>query len=507
MRLPLRAGWVRSAAAFVLLTVVSAAWGLSVPLFSAPDEPSHVVKAAAVANGQLGWRDIGGVPHVRVAAVFLRTDVHECYQHRPETSAACAPDFVGGTERTDVPTLAGRYPPLYYALVGLPLRLSPDARGVYAARALSAALSAALLAAALSSAVTLGRHGWPVVGLAAGMTPIALYLSGMVNPNGFEVAAAACLWTSGAAVLLAPPGPVPQALVFRTAVAGALLCLTRGLSPLWAAAIVLVLLLLVPLARLRDPDLRRPLLLCAGVLATTGVLASLAAARAGLVPGTGADVGLLDRVRLSTGRTPRFVRQTVGEFGWLDAPTPALALVLWLTVVSTLVVLGLAVGTRRQTVALLLLLVLVVVVPVALEVAQSNAIGPFWQGRYQLPLALGVPLLAALACSRAPVEPRRLSAVVLPALAVAHLASWAWVVRRYAVGLDGPLDPRSSTAWSPPLPLELLLSVQVVAVSLLAVLLHRCGPAAHDAGPQTGDDLAMLRRQAGAGPGGGAVSG
>jgi hypothetical protein len=501
MRLPPRSGWAPSAAAFVLLTVVSAVWGLSVPLFSGPDEPSHVVKAAAVANGQLGARDIDDVPHVRVAAVFLRADVHECYQHRPETSAACAPDFVGGTERTDVPTLAGRYPPLYYALVGLPLRLSPDAGGVYAARALSAALSAALLAAALSSAVALGRRGWPVLGLAAGITPLALYLSGMVNPNGFEVAAAACLWTSGAAVLLAPPGPVPHALVARTAVAGALLCLSRGLSPLWAALVVLVLLLLVPLARLAGPELRRPLLLCTGVIATSGVLASLAAARAGLVPGTGADVGLLDRVRLSAGRTPRYVRQTIGEFGWLDAPTPDLALALWLTVVCALVVLGLAAGTRRQTVALLLLLGLVVVVPVALEAAQSNAIGPFWQGRYQLPLALGVPLLAALACSRAPVESRRVSVVVLPALAVAHLASWAWVVRRYAVGLDGPLDARSSTAWSPPLPLELLLPVQVVAVSLLAVLLHRCGPAAHDAEVQTGGQRGTFRGQAGAGPG------
>ena len=67
-----RAGWWASFLAFGLLGVI---WALTVPPVSGPDEAAHVVKAAAVARGDLRtdvrWAentDVGPrVPHTSVA--------------------------------------------------------------------------------------------------------------------------------------------------------------------------------------------------------------------------------------------------------------------------------------------------------------------------------------------------------------------------------------------------------------------------------------------------------
>src|SRR5258705_2111054 len=45
---------------FLLVFAVEIVWAFAMPLFSAPDEPSHVIRAAAVARGQL----LGDTPRV-----------------------------------------------------------------------------------------------------------------------------------------------------------------------------------------------------------------------------------------------------------------------------------------------------------------------------------------------------------------------------------------------------------------------------------------------------------
>jgi hypothetical protein len=59
-------------------------------------------------------------------------------------------------------------------------------------------------------------------------------------------------------------------------------------------------------------------------------------------------------------------------------------------------------------------------------------VGYFWQGRYTLPLAVGVPLVAA-AGSRARLG-RRSLALLLAVLAVCHLVGYVITLGRYTVG-------------------------------------------------------------------------
>jgi hypothetical protein len=152
--------WRTYWASLAVFSVLLGLWGLATPRFAVPDEPAHFVKAAAVARGQLiGPPERPTRFHLPPGIVDARFQTG-CFVFKPEVPADCPPGQGGsGTGSRDVVayTAAGKYPPAYYALVGLPTLVWPDLRSVHAARGLSAALSAALLAAALTAAAASRR--------------------------------------------------------------------------------------------------------------------------------------------------------------------------------------------------------------------------------------------------------------------------------------------------------------------------------------------------------------
>jgi hypothetical protein len=476
-----------------LLFGVIALWSVSGPLFSGPDEPSHVVKAAAVVRGELvgtdrvmGNRD-DPLPRtatfVRVPEIYsLAHRMPQCYAFRPEITAGCAGAFVGSAEQVEAPTYAGHYQPLYYAIVGLPTLLLASAKGVFLMRFLGGAVSAALLASALSSAASFRRAGVLVLGTVLAMTPMVLYSASVVNPSALEISAALCVWVS-ALVLAAGIGTGdPRRLVVRIGVGGALLVLSRGLSPLWLAMIAVVALIVARRDVLPGLARRRDVRLCALGLLTATVAASAWLLLAGTLdardaPSTSTP-SFAGAIRSSLGGTDSAVREMIGSYGWLDVDGPTLTRHIWLGAVGAAVLGAFAVGRRRYVVGLTLLLSAVVMVPVLLEASRAGTLGLFWQGRYTLPLAVGVPPLAALAILDRVREPpallARLSAVLLGALALGHVLAYAVATRRYAVGSSGPvMYVLSRHAWQPPLPAWALLFGFVAVTAALATWLHR----------------------------------
>ena len=93
------------------------------------------------------------------------------------------------------------------------------------------------------------------------------------------------------------------------------------------------------------------------------------------------------------------LQQMIGVFGWLDTNSPGFTLFLWIVALGSVLTLALLVGPRRLVVATTAILVLTVLLPIALEVPSVCAAGYFWQGRYTLPLAVGVPVLAGIAAA------------------------------------------------------------------------------------------------------------
>ncbi len=464
--------WRTFWAALVVLSALLGLWGLATPLFAVPDEPAHVLKSAAVVRGQLtGPPGAPTAVDVPPALESIRLQAG-CFAFQPEVTADCAPGYTGPTEGPDrrAFTQAGRYPPGYYALVGLPTLVWTDLGVVHAVRGVSAALCAALLAAAVTAAASTGSR-LLVLGVGVAVTPMALFLSSGVNPSGTEIAAAVALWTAGLALVLS--GGPPAGPVLATAGSAAVvLALSRPISPFWVALIGLGLLLVA--GRRRSLELVRR----SSVRVWLALLVLAGAAQAGWVLGVGAlelygaaqDLTVRQRLEGSLALTDERLQQMVGWFGWLDTQAPVGVHITWAAAVLAVVLLGLR-AARPARAALVALLVLgTVAVPVVLELGSANTVGFYWQGRYTLPLAVGVPLVAAVAGRSAVRVPQSLLAVVVAALAACHVLALVTALGRYTVGTGngwGLLD----VVWSPPLPAVALAAGAVVAALAWSALL------------------------------------
>ena len=106
-----------------------------------------------------------------------------------------------------------------------------------------------------------------------------------------------------------------------------------------------------------------------------------------------------------------------------------------------------------------------------LQASQMEAHGLIFQGRYILPLAAGVVLVAARAIDEAGDDlVARLSGVVsivLVLTVVGHLVSIWFAARRFAVGVGGPVF-FVREGWTPGISLAVPLAVAAVAVPALA---------------------------------------
>ena len=448
--------WRTFAVSLGVLSTLLGLWGLATPLFGVPDEPAHFLKSAGVVRGQVtglpGLPTAVSVPPA-LAATRLQTG---CFVFQPAVPADCAPGY-DGPDGPDVEarTQAGRDPPAYSALVGLPTLVWTDLASVYAVRGVSAALCAALLAAAVTAAAATGRR-LLVLAVGLALTPMALFLGAAVNPSGPEIAAALALWSAGTALALAT-GPPSRPVLTTAGLAGVVLVLSRPISPLWLAVIGLSVLVIA--GRGRVLELAR----LGSVQAWVAVLVLAAAAQTAWVLlagslelfGTPQRLTVRDRLAGSLERTDQRLQQMVGWFGWLDTPAPVWVHLGWAGAVVLLAGLGLRRAALSRAVLLAGLVVLVVAVPTALEVASANVVGFYWQGRYTLPLGVGVVLVAAALGRRAAPVPVGLQVVLLALVGTAHVASFVVALGRHTVGTGnglGLLDVR----WEPPLPAPVL---------------------------------------------------
>jgi hypothetical protein len=442
---------------------------------SVPDEPAHTLKAVAIAKDD--WTTAASVVRrgsqslyettVRVPRAYAELGAG-CYMFRPSVTAGCARPV--SADRTIVPatTEAGTYPPLFYVVVGWPSRLLSPFRALYAMRVCSVLVCAALLASALLSAMRLGR-GLVIAGVALAVTPMTLFLIGSINPNGLEIAAALCLWLSWLN-LLEEAGPAPGRLLARLVASAILLAAARPLSPLYLTVILItVLLMAAKRGRLVElwSDYRVRVSLAALGITLAGSVAFIVANHSygsfnGTPPPGHPGVGKLaqESLRLTGDRT----RQMVGVLGWLDTPLPRWAATAWIGAVLLLVAAAVAVGTWRRRLVLVVSVAGVVATPILSEVVVGARYGHVWQGRYSLPLAVGIPMLSAWVVGEWSGFPHRGLAMVSVVaavgagaiLVVAHLTS----MTRYVVGLPHNLFAYlGGGGWTPPVEAPALLGL------------------------------------------------
>ncbi|MFL6115868.1 MAG: DUF2142 domain-containing protein [Catenulispora sp.] len=443
--------WLLALIGFFL---VAAGWAFASPMSSAPDEPSHLVKAAATARGEF----VNSTTRHEVKGGFEKTwlgyplpakyatldAMSACFRNKL-VSASCGKKF--GTDDTTeiVETSAGNYNPAYYFPVGLPSLVLPGIGALYGMRLMSALLNAALLATAVGVAAGWRRPGWPVLGVVVCGTPMTLFLSGTVNSNGMEATAAVLAWTAGLSLALDTdprPGQVTRRAV-ALAVGGALLANTRSLGVLFMLSVLVALVVLAGPRTLARLARQRGVQISAAVLAVGGGAAVLwnryadGLTTSSLSFPTLTPHGVGTEVFWNSGS---YIIQIVGSLGWLDVALPPGAVIAWYAVAGLLVLSALSCARWREAAVMVVLVVGTVVIPIVAQVLEAKRFGIGWQGRYILAWALGVPVLAGLLVARrlGPELPaaleRRAPTVAAVVLGLAGIAAFYWSMTRYAHG-------------------------------------------------------------------------
>lgn len=167
-------------------------WALATARYGGPDEPGHVLRSASVASGQLLGDPVPGLVAgfrgVTVPAA-LATGDPRCFRHDRRLPATCATVDSDATGTRDAATSVGSYPPWYYALVGVPVRMLGEPSEVIWYRLVAAAWCAIVLGLCLARAE---RTGTAVV--IAAISPAMWFLLGVVNPNSLEIALVLLAW-------------------------------------------------------------------------------------------------------------------------------------------------------------------------------------------------------------------------------------------------------------------------------------------------------------------------
>jgi hypothetical protein len=496
---------------FGLFFALSLVWTFTTPPLGAGDELSHVVRAHALADGDWTGSSKAGEPtfarFVHVPAIYGTVGVANlCFVFDQHAPASCS-SFEGTLEDVELRTDAGRHPPAYYAAVGFPTKFVDPLTRVDLMRVINAAICAALIASAVASTRRLQGRALVATGIVLAITPTTLYMFGIVNPNAPEVAAAIALWVAGTLLVRAAPEErVDHRLVARVGVAASILVLTRQTSPFWLLLIGLTLLALSSRATLRKILTDRTAQVWGGVV-TAAVVAQLA--WIAIVkpldvsyPAFAVRGDLVDAIKAAIGEIyPNYV-EMVGALGFMNEPVPQGVLILWTCGIAVLVALAWMFARRQVRWVLAGLVAAVLVVPTALEAAKARDAGLFWQGRYTLPLAVGIPIVAALGLARRDgadrpggVRLERLVPLLAGVFVIGQVVSYAQQLRRWTVGSRGSLVFFLEWHWSPSLPPWLLLATFVGLIGLIAWWLFtgddECPSVPDGVGPHSTDHAAV----------------
>jgi hypothetical protein len=486
---------------FTLILLGCLAWAIATPLMASPDEGAHAVRAAGVARGQVlperhrfvieAWKQ-------QVPEAYAQSGGAACFG-RPLFSdedpkkfitPACVPQFHGSSRLVTVPTYEFRGFVGYYFITGLPSLIWPARFGLFMMRAVNAVAFAALLASGFASALHRRRRSWAVAGVAIAMTPMAWYLGGTINPNGTEIASAIAFWSTVLALATDDSSESDGRLVVRAGIAGFVLVTMRGLGPGFALMALVAAVLVSSRQRIGALVRRRDARIWSGVV-FVGVVLTVAWT---FIVGLTLDqpehpaIGFGDAFR----GLPVILRQSVGAMGTYFLPLPFLLLAAWVLIA----VLGIAFGVidtdKRGRIAIGLVALAAITLPITTDGYNIPNIGFPWQGRYGLPLTVGLVILTCWLVDAATPRRRAIGIGMVGVAFVGQLAAFVAIGRRLGMGrvtgtdvLDFVLRPR----WEPGLPPGLLLAGMVVAcvgVVAIAVAAMRPEPADPDvatAGP------------------------
>ncbi|RZS57407.1 putative membrane protein DUF2142 [Microcella putealis] len=467
--------------------LMAASWSLLTPIGGAPDEPAHIIRAAAVTSGQVitpAWVGNPAYGAVEVPSYIAELPARACFAFDDEVTPDCYAGSSANQQTLQTTgTSAALNSPIYYWLVGWPSVILSGDVAIFTMRIVSAALTAAFLGVSLVSAWSVGTQAHRTLAMVfVGLSPALTFLAGSVNPNALEATSAAAVYLSSRALFhrWQSRRDGSTTVVLHIALACSLLVLlnTRSIGFLWAAlALLLAYLPSSDRPAFRDFLSRRwiPLdLIVIGVTAASLswllLLPDYDQSGTPTIEMTGARAAL--EAVMSSGA---LLSDAIGMFGWLDTPAPAASIALWSSAAGVSVVVSVLTAQRSALTAALAFFTVAIATPVAVQAVIADELGYIWQGRYALaPLLCTTVALAISVAHRARQADHssRLTFVLNGAVimsACAHIAIAIHVLRRYVTGLDRPVGEfLTAPAWTPPFGITALLTALLIATSFTA---------------------------------------
>jgi hypothetical protein len=463
---------------FVALTAILLSGAIFLPVASGADEAAHYVYAAAVVRGQAGMLE-PTLP-ARLA------NIHQfatCIAFQPDMTAACQGAWsTTSTAETLTQTNAGLYNPVFYAWTGLGSLLAPTEYGLYIARALAAVVTAGFLAWTISFLARTTRSLLPLAATGLILTPMTLYVGMVLNPSAWEICTLFATAVAGFAVASRAGRGTWGERHSLLLVAGCILIVTRGLSPLFLGITAVVILLAAGPSRWRRLLRDRRVWIIGGAFAVTLALSVVWV----LIHGTN-YVGIVRPATLADGikgisvfysQYHSQIAQMYGTLGWLDLPSPQVLSAGWVFLLGAFVVSCFGLARLRHRVAILAAFAAAALAPGLLAGLQWSGGG--WQGRYTLPLVATLLVVSALAVDATIVRARRREPLIarwenaLRWILVGFFAVGTVIVgiltgHRYLTGASAPFE--ASWKWMPPLPPALLAVAFLAGVVMIALTL------------------------------------
>ena len=477
-------------------------WVLGSASGAGPDEPSHLVRSAGVVRGDAVGDSLPGSPKLSFFEVpgWIAAEDPACYNFTPHRPADCLLTIEVPPGEVELSSRSSEYPVWGHLVPGVgtffPAGLAP-----WVTRLLHGLIPAIVVGIALA---TRARSGWLAAGSTVlAITPMAWFLFAVVNPSGLVVAGGIGLWVA----LLGGTASSLDRHRWLVALSWAAMVLPRRDGMIWAATIVAIALLaagatlpawlraigtgpLVVVASTTgammiwavrsDVSFSTPLLLmpllpvAADILGRLwrapgfrerwprAMIVALAATGAAAVsfgimlerPG-GFDAAILHSI---IGQTGLHLGEAVGNLGWLDTPVPRSMIFLWFLGLGLVAAASVGRGDTRVLGTAIGTIVTALLLSWAVSMVVSDEFGAYWQGRYYLPILVGVPIVLGDVRLTGLDTARLGRATALIALVV-NSAAFAAAMRRWGVGVDGTLYPWRWDTYGAPLPPLVLLTL------------------------------------------------
>ncbi|MGI8900445.1 MAG: DUF2142 domain-containing protein [Nocardioides sp.] len=432
--------------------LMQTAWILALPPFRGSDEFDHAYRAASVAEGfwqpahippSQGRGDMIPVPREVVEDARA---VCETYEYTSPSN--CRPGTELGDGLVSVASGASRYNPVFYWLIGTPAQGASGAAGLYLMRLVAALLCSLLIAASVWSIGSWATTAWPLRSLTLALTPVTAYSTAVAAPNGFEMAAALCLWTSLLGLATQRGRALhARSLLMLASISALGLVTVRTLGPLW---LILAFTAAVPLiGRYGLTELIRT----HRRLVTSATITIGAAALASIIWTLSVrpnemeviQTATLNRYTRSLGQVPLWFFQSIAAFPVRNEIAPIAVYGCAASVFVTFMALALRQASLVGRMVILAIAGVSLLLPLIFTILTYRTAGLVWQGRYTLPLSFGTVLIAGWALDRASYTHRLLGPFVVSGfacLAIAHTASVVNVLQRELRSSPLSGDPR-----------------------------------------------------------------